>query len=308
MRSPLVWGLALSVGAMVLAPTVRAEGLPQPDTRQVRGLVKQLDDLRFPVRQDADRQLRELGIGAVPLLRQELASRPSLEVFRRLESIVDDLAQIRWRYDLTDALKEAQQTGKPLLVFSSLGKSDGTGSLATQAMVARTLPNLELIHFIGQHYIPVWHQQLDDTSLVDELLPRLEGLDPDYTAAQIRHYEEGRGVRNLRTFFCTPEGKVFRRLEGFASADQYLARTKDARRLLESVRAVPAGQRAELLRTTLNLRGEEMTRQRQGLAGQEAALADLQARLLMESAALMDQPIEPILKAIRDEFVRMTFS
>lgn len=308
MRSPLVWGLALSVGAMILAATVRAEGLPQPDTGQVRGLVKQLDDPRFPVRQDADRQLRELGIGVVPILRKEMDRRPSLEVHRRLEAIVDELAQIKWRHDLTDALKEAKQTGKPLLVFSTLGNSDGTGSLATQAMVARTLPNLELIHFVGQHYIPVWHQQLDDTSLVDELLPRLEGLDPDYTAAQIRHYEEGRGVRNLRTFFCTPEGKVFRRLEGFASADQYLAQLQDVRQLLKSARTIPAGQRAELLRTTLTLRGEEMTRQRQGLAGQEAALADLQARLLLESAALLDQPIEPLLKAIRNEFVRMTFS
>lgn len=301
MRSPLVWGLALSVAALAIAPGLRAEELPQPDAGQVRTLVRQLDDQRFPARQEADRQLRELGIGVVPMLRQELARRPALEVSRRLEAIVDELAQIKWRHDAQKALQEAKRTGKPLLVLSSLGRSDGTGSLATQAMVHRTLGDLRLMHFISQHFIPVWHQQLGDGILDFELLPRTQGLDPDYSAEQVRNYEEGRGERNLRTFFCTPDGKVFRCLEGFASAASYLAQVKDARHLLEDTRGLPAGQRRESLRTILTLRGEEATRQRQGLAGQEAALADLHARLWMTSANLVEEPIETILqKVIRD--------
>lgn len=301
MRSPLVWGLALSVAALALARGLRAEELPQPDAGQVRALVRQLDDQRFPVRQEADRQLRELGIGVVPLLRQELARRPALEVSRRLEAIVDELAQIKWRHDPAEALQEAKRTGKPLLVLSSLGRSDGTGSLATQAMTARTLTDLKLIHFISQHYVPVWHQQLDDASLEFDLFPGLQDADSNFSQEQIEQYAEGRGVRNLRTFFCTPEGTVFRCLEGFASAVPYLAQVKDARRLLEGTRGLSAGQRRESLRTILTLRGEELTRQRQGLAGQEAALADQHARLLMASATLVDQPIESILeRVIRD--------
>jgi hypothetical protein len=275
--------------------------MPQPDAGQVRALVRQLDDQRFPIRQEADRRLRELGIGAVPLLRQELARRPALEVYRRLEAIVEELARIEWRHDLKEALEEAKRTGKPLLVLSSLGRSNGTGSLATQAMAARTLSDLKLIHFISQHYVPVWHQQLDDASLEFDLFPGLQDADSNYTPEQIGQYEEGRGVRNLRTFFCTPEGTVFRCLEGFASAAPYLAQVQEARQLLGEARSAPAGQRSELLRTILSLRGEELTRQRQGLAGQEAALADLHARLLMASATLVDQPIESILeRVIRD--------
>ena len=308
MRSPLVWGLTLSVAALALARGLRAEELPQPDAGQVRALVQQLDDQRFSVRHDADRQLRELGIGVVPLLRQELARRPALEVYRRLEAIVEELAQIKWRHDPKEALQEAQRTGKPLLVLSSLGRSDGSGSLATQAMAARTLTDLKLIHFISQHYIPVWHQQLDDPNLDLELLPRLEGIDPNYTPEQIRQYDEGRGRLNLRTFFCTPDGKVFHRLEGFASAYSYLSQVKDARQLLQSTASLPTAHRAELLRITLTQRGEEVTRGRQGLEGHEAMQADLDARLLLDSASKMDQPIEPLLDGIRNEFYRMTFS
>lgn len=306
MRSPLVWGLALSVGAMILAPTLRADTLPQPDTGQVRSLVKQLDDPRFPVRQDADRQLRELGIGVVPILRKEMDRRPSLEVHRRLEAIVDELAQIKWRHDLTDALKEAKQSGKPLLVFSSLGKSDGTGSLATQAMVARTFPDLELIHFIAENFVPVWHRQLDDEALESGLSPRFSGVDPSYTPEQLSQYEAGRGVRNLRTFFCTAEGKVFHSLQGFFSASDYLAHSIDARKLLADSRRMPAGLRSELLRTNLRQRSEQLTRGQQGLAGQEAVLAELQAQLLMDNIALLDKPIGPILNGIAGELQRMS--
>jgi hypothetical protein len=308
MRSPLVWGLALSVAALAIAPGLRAEELPQPDAGQVRALVRQLDDQRFPVRQEADRQLRELGIGVVPLLRQELARRPALEIYRRLEAIVDELAQIKWRHDPKEALKEAKRTGKPLLVLSSLGRSDGSGSLATQAMVNRSLGDLPLIHFVSQHFIPVWHQQLDDANLDNELQPRLEGIDPNYSPEQVRQYEEGRGRSNLRTFFCTPEGKVFHRLEGFASANSYLSQVKDARQLLRGTAGLPAAQRAALLRITLTQRGEEVTRGRQGLEGHEAVQADLDARLLLDSASKLDQPIEPLLAGIRQEFYRMTFS
>jgi len=293
---------------LAVIPELRAEQLPQPDVNQVRALVRQLDDQRFSVRHDADRQLRELGIGVVPLLRQQLARRPALEVYRRLEAIVEELAQVKWRHDPQEALQEAKRTGKPLLVLSTLGRSDGTGSLATQAMVNRTLSDLKLIHFVSQHFIPVWHQQLDDASLDNELQPRLEGIDPNYTPEQIHQYEEGRGRLNLRTFFCTPDGKVFHRLEGFASANRFLSQITDARQLLQGTAGMPAAQRAALLRINLTQRGEEVTRARQGLEGHEAIQADLDARLLLDSASKMDQPIEPLLAGIRQEFYRMAFS
>ncbi|MBL8794802.1 MAG: hypothetical protein JNM56_12915 [Planctomycetia bacterium] len=304
MKSPL----ALLAGAMLLAPPLRAENWPQPDAAQVRQFIRQLDDARFPARQEADRRLRDLGIGVVPILRQELAARPPLEVSRRLESIVEELAQVRWRQDVKQALKESRQTGKPLLVLSSLGRGDGSGSLATQVMVSRTLGDLKLIHFINQHFVPVWHQQLDDTQLDEELLPKVAGFAPEYTAEQVRTYEEGRGHRNLRTFFCTPDGKVYRRLEGFADASGYLSNIKDAHELLRGTAGLSERQRIARLQGVLTLRGEEVTRARQGLAGREALLAEQQARLLFDSASQQEQRIEALLEAVRQELVYMTFT
>src|SRR5262245_56552656 len=99
-------------GALLLAclagwcATASAVPLAAPDPEQVGGLVRQLDSNRFPVREQADRALRQLGLGAVPLLRRHLAEPPSLEVRIRLERIVKDLTRLPWHRDLAAAFAE----------------------------------------------------------------------------------------------------------------------------------------------------------------------------------------------------------
>jgi hypothetical protein len=67
---------------------------------RIRALVRQLDDDEFAVRQGAERALRRAGKAALPLLRRELAGKPSLETAHRLRRVIahlrqDDEAQVR---------------------------------------------------------------------------------------------------------------------------------------------------------------------------------------------------------------------
>jgi HEAT repeat protein len=72
--------------ALLLLPFL-ANSAP-PDARQVRELVKQLDDDEFDTRERAEATLRKLGKEAVPQLDKELAAAKSEEVRRRLERVI----------------------------------------------------------------------------------------------------------------------------------------------------------------------------------------------------------------------------
>jgi WD40 repeat protein len=61
------------------------------DTRRIERLIVDLDDGRFPVRQQATRELGTLAERAAPMLRKALAGKPSLEVTRRLGALLDRL-------------------------------------------------------------------------------------------------------------------------------------------------------------------------------------------------------------------------
>src|SRR5204863_722905 len=113
-------GPAASLG---LAAGTDSSGEPTP--AQVASLVRNLDDNRFIVREQAENSLRELGTPAVPLLHKELRAAASLETRRRLEAVIADLSRISWRRNLDEAIREATQSGKPILVFSTLGEVDG---------------------------------------------------------------------------------------------------------------------------------------------------------------------------------------
>jgi WD40 repeat protein len=85
---PAIWKLtdagesALALLRQNLKPAVDA------DFARVRKLIKELDDDRFEVRESASRELEKLGAAIEPALRQAIESRPSPEVRRRLETLV----------------------------------------------------------------------------------------------------------------------------------------------------------------------------------------------------------------------------
>jgi hypothetical protein len=61
------------------------------DAARVKGLLRRLDAEKFLTRQKADETLRGMGKTVLPLLREELAHTPSLEVRFRLTRMVADL-------------------------------------------------------------------------------------------------------------------------------------------------------------------------------------------------------------------------
>src|SRR5262249_47690759 len=155
-------------------------------------------------RAEADRLLHRLGVGAVPLLREELRTPASLEQRRRLERLIADLTRLPWHDEPQAAVREARRTGKPLLGFSTLGAPGSFGCLGSTRM--RTVPfaALDVVDPLRQHFVLLWHDQTYD----------LAAPPAAADAAPAGDYPEGGGGGNLRTFFCTPDGTVFRYLEG----------------------------------------------------------------------------------------------
>jgi RNA polymerase sigma factor (sigma-70 family) len=63
--------------------------VPRPDAKAVAQLIADLDSEKFQVRQKATEELSKLGDAAAPALRQALESKPSLEMRRRLQQLLD---------------------------------------------------------------------------------------------------------------------------------------------------------------------------------------------------------------------------
>jgi WD40 repeat protein len=65
----------------------------RPDAKQIKQLVANLDDKSFTVRQKASQDLTNLGPLVEPALKDALAGKPSLEMTRRIEELLDRLKQ-----------------------------------------------------------------------------------------------------------------------------------------------------------------------------------------------------------------------
>jgi HEAT repeat protein len=77
------------LGGVLLAPT-QAEAQQPPSATEINKLVRQLGDDSFSVRELADDALREIGLPALPALRQALRS-PDPEVRRRARGILESV-------------------------------------------------------------------------------------------------------------------------------------------------------------------------------------------------------------------------
>jgi hypothetical protein len=66
------------------------------DERRIERWIADLDADAFAVREKATEELRKLGELTEPALRKALASRPTLEMSRRLQGLLDDIAERQW--------------------------------------------------------------------------------------------------------------------------------------------------------------------------------------------------------------------
>jgi hypothetical protein len=86
-------GLAI-LGVVLLVPWAAADEKADdaPPAKEVAAQIAALDDNEFAVREQATRQLEQWGELVEPALTQALAARPSPEVSRRLEGLLDKVA------------------------------------------------------------------------------------------------------------------------------------------------------------------------------------------------------------------------
>jgi hypothetical protein len=90
-----LWNLAALPRQSIpmLRDRVRPAGIP-PDPVQLEQLIAALDSDRFAVREKASRDLEAVGHAVEPLLRRTREARPSLEVFMRIERLLDRLIHL----------------------------------------------------------------------------------------------------------------------------------------------------------------------------------------------------------------------
>jgi len=128
-----VWAMAAVPGQTVPFLEDRLQGRPGGQQRIAR-LLADLDDQRFAVREKATEELRSLGASAELALRQTLAGEPSLEVRRRVERLLQQLAQAHGRGPA------GLQTRRALEVLELMGTAESRKLLETLAETAPQKP------------------------------------------------------------------------------------------------------------------------------------------------------------------------
>ncbi|MCI0461204.1 MAG: hypothetical protein L0Z62_30015 [Gemmataceae bacterium] len=167
-----------------------------------------------------------------------------------------------------------------------------------------TFADVSLLGYLKDNFVLLWHNQAPEG-------PGIEGAQQAYTPEQARAYPEGGGGGNVRSYFCTPDGKVVYYLEGYWGFERYLAEARFGRELAMRVAALPEAQRALESSKALAARREEVARWRQKLREQhpqefskkvyqsevrkrEAAFGLLE-NTLAASVNVSAQPVQPIL-------------
>jgi hypothetical protein len=138
---PAVWEMlehpALSVPFLIdkIAPIQPVE------EKQVRQLLAQLDADSFDEREEASRQLLARGEEFLPMLRQALNDRPTLEVKKRLQGILESLSRVPTADQLRmlRALAVLEWSSRPEAVEHLQRLADGvpSASLTRAAKAAR---------------------------------------------------------------------------------------------------------------------------------------------------------------------------
>jgi hypothetical protein len=110
------------------------------DFDKVRQLIENLDSNSFEVREKACKQLENLGQGALPALRQALKNKPSLEVRRRLETLLSQPPNLVTSPELLRRVRAIQVLERIASKDAQLILAELVGGMdfATETMEAKT--------------------------------------------------------------------------------------------------------------------------------------------------------------------------
>ena len=115
--------LSIVVTTLLFLPPAHST---EPDsTTSISQLIEDLSSSSFRVRDAAQKGLLKLSTRDVPELRKLLEESEDQEVRWRIELALQKLTRPRWRTDLKQALLDSQDSGKMLMVFSTIGEIKG---------------------------------------------------------------------------------------------------------------------------------------------------------------------------------------
>jgi hypothetical protein len=115
-----LWLLPLALLAVGCVPDE-----PTPADVDIAPLVAKLGDRTFATREQATRDLTAKGWAAVPAIDKALATATEPEVAERLQRALDGITRLNWYAKADDAVAAATKTGRPILMFSTIGDPDG---------------------------------------------------------------------------------------------------------------------------------------------------------------------------------------
>ncbi|HEV3259802.1 MAG TPA: WD40 repeat domain-containing protein [Gemmataceae bacterium] len=130
------WRLAAAPRQAVPFLAEHLRSVPPGDPKRIGQLIGDLDNKRFAVREKATQDLEKLGPPAEPALRKALAHRPSAEVRRRIEGLLENLEQ-------QIPAPEQLQALRALTVLEHIGTPEARralkqlGAVAPQTWLAR---------------------------------------------------------------------------------------------------------------------------------------------------------------------------
>jgi len=186
--------------------------------------------------------------------------------------------------------------------------------MGSNLMRTVTFADLEVVDHIKKNFIAVWHNQSP------EVYSSAPGTQEKFAAEQVKAYPQGGGGGNVRTYFCTPDGKVIYYLEGFWTRERYLAEAGFARDLAGKARQSAETERPAAVRKALEDRGRQVADERRAIREKhpaefegkfqptdvrkrEAALGLLE-KTLKTSEGQVGQPVRPIMDKLRAENIR----
>ena len=230
-----------------------AQGEPATASSKIADLIKQLDSASFREREQAHQAL----VNMPGVLSEEFASlraaATSPEVRGRLDQIIAQRCRGSWKTDMRQALAAAKGEDKLVMVFSTRGPRDGYSCMGANLMRSVTFSNERLVQDLRHHVVAVWHDQngaLAGHGLAMNCKPQPCQAPP--TEQMIKAYPVGGGGGNLRTYFCTPEGKIVHYLEGYWPVTHFAAELRIAQARYRAIKETPADTMAKALVAALN--------------------------------------------------------
>lgn len=116
-----LWLLPLALFAAGCVPEE-----PRPtEADDITPLVAKLGDRDYATRERATKELKAKGWAAVPAIEKALETTTVPETAERLEKVLAGITKLNWYAKPEDAIAAAQKSGRPILMFSTIGDTDG---------------------------------------------------------------------------------------------------------------------------------------------------------------------------------------